>query len=117
MAVEHLSRAVAVQDGDENSTLNFYRNMLAFRQAHAPLRKGDLTILTAEDTSLSFIRSHEGYDVFCAFNLSASAQPLQFPEGDWAVDRGAPFTTVTTGRGLQLPPFQACFAVRQDSTN
>ncbi|MCA8884687.1 MAG: DUF3459 domain-containing protein [Rhodobacteraceae bacterium] len=114
VAVEHLTRAVTAQDQDPTSTLDFYRNMLAFRKAHAALRKGGLKILTAEDHFLSLLRSHNGVQVFCAFNLSNAAQPLEFPEGNWVIDRGAPFTTVTTERGVQLPPYQACFAVLQN---
>ena len=113
VAVEHLQRAVANQQGEPGSTLEFYREMLAFRRAHRALRKGDLTILGAEDDAVAFLRDDGATQIFCRFNLSGAAQPLTLPDGEWMIDRGAPFTTVTTGRGLQLPPYQACFAVRQ----
>lgn len=117
MAVEHLQKAVAVQDGTAESTLAFYRAMLAFRRAHPALVKGDLTIVASDPAGLSFLRSHEGEEMLCAFNLSGEARVLDFPEGNWAVDRAAPFTIVTTGRGVELPPYQACFAVRSDRAN
>ncbi len=114
VAVEHLRSAVAEQERDAGSTLAFYRAMLAFRRAHAPLVKGEMEILDADSDTITFLRRHDGAEVFCAFNLSGRAQPLVFPPGDWRIDRGAPFETVTTGRGEQLPPYQACFALRQD---
>ncbi|OSP56158.1 alpha-amylase family glycosyl hydrolase [Pseudoruegeria sp. SK021] len=114
VAVEHLQRAVAEQEADATSMLDFYRNMLAFRRAHEVLRKGEIRFVTVSDGALSFLRCHDGAEMFCAFNLSGTAIPVEMPPGDWRIDRGAPFTTVTTERGLQLPPYQACFAVRQD---
>jgi alpha-glucosidase len=114
VAVEHLRCAVAEQERDANSTLAFYRAMLAFRRAHPTLVKGEMEILAADRDTITFLRRHDGATLFCAFNLSGKAQPLEFPPGNWKIDRGAPFETVTTGRGEQLPPYQACFALRQD---
>lgn len=113
MAVEHLASSVAAQEADPNSTLSFYRNMLAVRKAHAALRKGSIEIAEATDTSLSFYRRHGDTTIYCHFNLSGSAVALELPAGEWMIDKGVPFTTVTTQHGLQLPPYQACFAVLQ----
>ncbi|MBL9060036.1 MAG: hypothetical protein JNK88_08445 [Mangrovicoccus sp.] len=63
---------------------------------------------------MSFIRRLGGDAVFCAFNLSGQTGTVTLPEGDWVVDTGAPFACVTTGRAVDLPPYQACFAVRSD---
>ena len=49
------------------------------------------TLVEARDDYLSFIRSHAGRRVFCAFNLTNAAQPLSLPEGTWTQDKGAPF--------------------------
>jgi len=113
VAVEHLRGAVSEQERDDRSVLQFYRAMIAFRKAHSPLQKGEMEILHAEPGRIDFIRRHDGVEVFCAFNLSGAAQALNLPEGEWRIDRGAPFELVSTARGEQLPPYQACFAVRQ----
>ncbi|WP_092061260.1 alpha-glucosidase family protein [Poseidonocella pacifica] len=111
VAVEHLERAVTRQDADQNSTLTFYRNMIAFRNAHEPIRKGTIRFVERGPDMLSFVREYEGNRVFCAFNLSGKAQPLDLPEGDWMRDQGAPFTISETERGMHLPPYQAYFGV------
>ena len=113
VAMEHLGHAVSVQERDPDSMLNFYRAMLGFRTAHAALRKGGMTILGATDDAISFIRDHDGVEVFCAFNLSDRAQDVALPDGDWTLDRGAPFRVDDTGAGLRLPPWQAMFALRR----
>lgn len=111
MAVEHLYKSVANQDAEPESTLHFYRSMLAFRRAHPVLRKGEMEFVDVSDGGLSFLRTYEGTQMFCAFNLSDTALSIELPPGDWWIDRGAPFTTKTSDRGLSLPAYQACFAV------
>ncbi|RDC74521.1 alpha-glucosidase [Rhodovulum sp. 12E13] len=113
VAMEHLERAVSVQDREPGSTLAFYRQMIAFRKAHRVLQKGDMQIIDAEDSYLSLIREHEGVRLFCAFNLSNGARPVDFPPGEWRIDRGAPFKCKTDDRGTVLPPWQACFALAE----
>lgn len=111
MAVEHLERAVAQQEGEDGSTLAFYRAMIGFRKAHPCFAKGTLTVVEARDDFLSLIREHEGARVFAAFNLSAMAMPVSLPPGTWRHDRGAPFKAVVNDKGVTLPPWQAYFAV------
>ncbi|MDH3262933.1 MAG: alpha-amylase family glycosyl hydrolase, partial [Paracoccaceae bacterium] len=111
MAVEHLDRAVARQDGDGESTLAFYRALIAFRKAHPAFAKGKLVIVGARDDYLSLVREHEGARVFAAFNLSAMETPVTLPNGTWRQDKGAPFRAVVSEKGIMLPPWQAYFAI------
>ena len=111
MAVEHLDRAVTRQDRREDSTLEFYRAMIAFRKAHPAFAKGSLTIVEARDDYLSLIREHDGARVFAAFNLSGGEVAVTLPEGDWRQDRGAPFGPIVGSAGVRLPAWQAYFAV------
>ncbi len=112
VAIEHLNRAVSVQEGDDSSTLGFYRNFIAFRGAIPALVKGDVAIVQADDDLLVFTRRLEDSEILCAFNLTNSAQPLTPPKGEWREDRGAPFITDSSGADIQLPPYQAYFAAR-----
>ena len=116
VAVEHLSRAVGAQVSDDDSTLAFYRRMIAFRQAWAPLVKGSLSDLAGADGVVSFIRRHNGQRLFCAFNLSPEARAVALPPGDWRLDRGAPFAPADTGQAgqLTLAPWQAAFAAASE---
>jgi alpha-glucosidase len=113
MAVEHLDRAVARQDGDEDSTLAFYRKMIAFRKTRPALAKGSLEIVEARDDFLSLIRSYGGVRLFAAFNLSGGEAGVALPPGRWRQDRSAPFAAIETARGVTLPPWQAYFAIRE----
>ncbi|MGS4943966.1 alpha-amylase family glycosyl hydrolase [Meridianimarinicoccus sp. RP-17] len=113
VAMEHLGHAVSKQERDPGSMLQFYRAMLGFRQAHAALRKGGMTIVAAKDDAISFVRDHDGEEVFCAFNLSDKPQDVALPDGDWTIDRGAPFRVEETAGGLRLPAWQAVFALRR----
>jgi len=113
VAVEHLERAVSVQDHDAKSTLAFYRALIGFRKAYPALIKGNLRVIEASDDMLVLIRAHDGQEVLCAFNLSNRAQPLTLPPGTWRQDKGAPFTTIASDRETVLPPWQAYFAVNE----
>lgn len=111
VAMEHLPRCVSAQDGDPTSMLAFYRDLIAFRKAHLALIKGTFEMVESDAEVVSFIRAVEGGErVFCAFNLSNTAQPIRMPQGTWRQDRGAPFTAANTEQGVTLPPYQAYFA-------
>ncbi|WP_300034485.1 alpha-glucosidase [uncultured Roseobacter sp.] len=115
VAMEHVQRAAQSQADDSGSMLQFYRDMLAFRKAHLPILKGDITLISADDTRLCFERRHQGARVFCAFNLSDTVQRIELPQGAWDIDRGAPFTFIETAEGTDLPPHQALYAIASDT--
>ncbi|WP_439137372.1 alpha-glucosidase [Roseicyclus sp.] len=116
VAVEHLPRAVGAQAAQADSMLDFYRRMIGFRQAWAPLIKGDLSHISAVDGVLSFRRSHEGQVLFCAFNMTDEPQRVPMPEGQWRQDRGAPFAPATEdGDVFDLSPYHAVFAAADDT--
>ena len=114
MAMEHLFRAVGAQIGDEESTLRFYRKMIAFRKSYPVLAKGSLEVFEAADGVLTFIRRHAGVEMVCAFNLTNLGKPITLPPGQWRPDRGAPFTPAITDKGIALPPYEAYFGIRED---
>ena len=113
VAMEHLSRAVGVQEGDEGSTLGHYRQMIAFRRAHPVLAKGSLDLVEVREDHLSFTRAHDGVRLHCAFNLSAAEQRIARPSGEWRQDKGAPFVAIETDGGIVLPPWQAWFGLSE----
>jgi len=110
MAVEHLSHSVAVQDGNPDSVLGFYRRMIAFRRTEPALARGDFTLIRSEDGIVAFTRSHAGRTILCVFNLSEDTRPFDMPEGDWT-PLAAPFD----GTAPTLGPWQALFAAQERS--
>ena len=111
VAMEHVQIAAEVQDKDDASMLNFYRRLIAFRAAYPAILKGSYEAVSSSDTHIDFIREHGNVRLFCAFNLSNEARPVTLPDGEWQIDRGAPFTVNETDTGLILPPWQALYAV------
>ena len=114
VAMEHLDRAALPQAADPDSTLSFYKAMLAFRARHPAFAKGSITITEARDDYIALIREHDGVQIFCAINLSGQDQPMKVPPGDWQQDTTAPFHTTDT---TTLPAWQAWFAVNATSSN
>ncbi len=114
VAVEHLARSVTAEEAKADGMLAFYRAMIGFRKAHPALVKGSMELGAAEDTFLTMIREHDGTRIFCAFNLSDTAREIKMPEGTWTRDKGAPFVVEETATGLQLPPWQAFFAIAEN---
>ncbi|MER8372575.1 alpha-glucosidase family protein [Mesorhizobium sp. M1406] len=68
---KHLSQAVNVQQGDENSLLEHYRRFLTFRRAHPALAKGDITFIESEGDTVAFTRRSGNEQIVCVFNLGA----------------------------------------------
>src|SRR5690606_12638912 len=63
---------VAAQNADPDSTLNFYRQMLALRRDHPVLVDGDIAFLKTSEPVLALRRSNADGAMVCIFNLSAS---------------------------------------------
>jgi alpha-glucosidase len=88
----HSALNVAHQNADPDSTLAFYRQMIAFRKAHGVLKDGDIEFLKVAEPLLAFRRfgsktSNEA--ITCLFNLSAEpitvtldgdAQPMELSQ-------------------------------------
>jgi len=67
---------VTGQNGDENSTLAFYRTILAWRKMHPALQTGDIAFSKTAEPVLAFTRTLGNDALFCVFNLSAEPQTL-----------------------------------------
>jgi alpha-glucosidase len=59
------------QQADPDSTLNFYRRILAFRREHPVLIEGGIEFLKVAEPVLAFRRTSEEANMLCVFNLSA----------------------------------------------
>ena len=72
--------AVAGQNADENSTLQFYRTALAWRKTHPALGTGGMDFLPTEGPVLAFRRTLDGVTLVCAFNLSGEPHTLELAD-------------------------------------
>ncbi|MDF0594762.1 alpha-amylase family glycosyl hydrolase [Psychromarinibacter halotolerans] len=111
VAMEHVNRAVSVQDDDADSTLGFYRAMIAFRAKHPAFAKGTLTVHSATPETLVITRAHDGETLVCAFNFGGEETSVELPDGDWTRAADAPFDTTEQGQTVTLAPHGAYFGV------
>ena len=90
--------------------------MLGWRKARPALGKGSFALQETSDHLISYVRSHAGDAVFCAFNLGADPLVAALPEGEWRLVDGTGFAAAIVGRQVELPPFQALFAERAENS-
>ncbi|MGJ8627990.1 MAG: alpha-amylase family glycosyl hydrolase [Sulfitobacter sp.] len=115
VSTDHMHLSVAAQEKDKTGMLHHYRGAIALRQSNPVLAKGSLSDLTATHEVLSFTRSLDGQDVFCAFNLSDAPNKIELPTGDWIIlgsDIGG--IDPLKGRDVTLAPWQACIIKRSN---
>jgi alpha-glucosidase len=111
VATEHLRMAVSAQEEDPESMLAFYRRMLTWRKTLPALAKGGFALQETSDHLISYVRTLGAGSVFCAFNLGAEPLVAALPEGGWRAIEDAGFASALVGRQVELPPYQALFAV------
>ncbi|MEM7546825.1 MAG: alpha-amylase family glycosyl hydrolase [Pseudomonadota bacterium] len=114
ITVDHLDRAVSLQDADRSSMLTHYREMLAYRRERPVLLHGSLDIVEARADFLSFVRRWDGQGMFCAFALGEAPQTITYPAGDWRADVMAPIRPEPSDPITRLDGWTAFFAQAVD---
>jgi glycosidase len=84
------TRNVASEETDPHSLLNWYRGLIALRNAEPALAIGSFTPLSVRDQPVfAFIREHEGTRLLVLINYarqsSKHALPAEFKAADWTV--------------------------------
>ncbi|MEM1237891.1 MAG: alpha-amylase family glycosyl hydrolase [Pseudomonadota bacterium] len=72
------ARALDQQEGDDQSVLAFYRDLLKLRAAHEDLRVGSQQFMESAGNVLAYER---GDGFVCVFNLSTEAAEAEVPDG------------------------------------
>lgn len=84
---------VATEEGEPNSLLNWYKQLIALRRSDVALRDGSMRTLPNTDADvLAYVRSAGDHHVVVAMNMSATAKTLSLSPKDL----GAPTTDVKT---------------------
>ncbi len=107
---DHIVHAVNTQEGVEGSMLEHYRRMLAFRQAHPALVKGEIAFVDTAGEAVAFTRGHGNDRLLCAFNLSA--EPVEVALGGGVSPVAVPghgFDGRNEDGVIRLGPYQAWF--------
>lgn len=116
VGADFLERNVALQDCDERSILNFYRQLVALRHGSTALRSGDWNPLVDDPrTAMVYLRQIEGEAALVALNFAAERVRVvidrDLPYRWWVprVSTRRPDTgwSVRLGRSLELGPNEA----------
>ncbi|WKE65201.1 alpha-glucosidase family protein [Gallaecimonas kandeliae] len=109
---DHRSKAVALQEGQHDSTLASFRTFMAWRKTQAALVLGEIRFLDCPEPVLAFVREHEGKQVLVAFNLSDAQVEVTLPiEGGLKPLSGHGLLEgLAEGKALRLPSYGSFFA-------
>lgn len=110
MSQEYPAVNARTQDGTKGSVLEFYREMIEFRQ-HGPYREtliyGSIKPLASGADVIAYERQGEGETIWCYFNFSNETVSEHLPDSAaqpiWGNDREADIINGT----LRLKPYQA----------
>jgi alpha-glucosidase len=67
---------MSTQEAPPESTLNFFRMLIALRKGEPTLVQGTMTLLERSKEILQYRRNHEDRTLLCYFNLSAQTQSI-----------------------------------------
>lgn len=81
VAKEHLAKAVDQQVGKSGSQLEFYRSMIAYRNAHKALLEGNFEFLPSEGDVFAYRRSTADERIVCVFNMGKEPATFVLPKG------------------------------------
>lgn len=105
LPVKHAAAALCVetQNADPGSTLNAYRQVLAWRKSHPALVTGDIEFFDTAEPVLAYRRSAGNKDLVCIFNLSAQERTVDLSGIDLALEPVSHNATLN-GSTLTLGP-------------
>ena len=112
---EHVAAARENFEGGDDTVLNFYRRMLAFRRTCPPLASGDMRVVDdGHPQTLAFFRENGGEEILAVFNLSREKTVWSMPEGmaRWEAAADAPQCSSAVEQaadGVRLPPLGFVF--------
>ncbi len=82
---EHVGLAVDRQEKDKASTLNAYRQFIAWRKTSPAMRYGDFRFLDSEGDVIAFLREQGDEKILCVFNTSDKEERWAY-EGETSFD-------------------------------
>ncbi len=101
---DYPKRNVVNQNADPNSTLNFFKQLVAVRKAEPALQRGAFKALTEDPhTLLAFERSLDKDQLVVVLNFTSRELDYDLPEGKWQPVFGE---AVRTGQTVHILPYQ-----------
>ena len=112
VAPEHLPLSVAAQERDPAALLHHYRRAIGMRRGDPIWSKGGQGGMEAQGDVLRFVRTHEGREAVCLFNLGDVEVIADLPEGAWRQVAPELGTARPEGGRVHLGPWQPCLVER-----
>ncbi|QYF91859.1 alpha-glucosidase family protein [Massilia sp. PAMC28688] len=111
VAEQHIGAAASVQEGDQASTLNFARRLIAWRREQPQLTRGDIVFFDAPEPVLALRRDLAGFPGMLAiFNLGPEPVSFTLPQAEGvAAVGGHGFDGTVSGTTVALPAYGAWF--------
>jgi len=81
----HAALSVEAQESQNDSLLHYYRKAIEFRKHNKALVKGEQSPMSVNGDVVSFTRSYEGDELFCAFNIGGNDAQVSMPSGEWTL--------------------------------
>ncbi|MFY8273333.1 alpha-glucosidase family protein [Pseudoalteromonas sp. SSDWG2] len=107
----HISKHVAKQSNDADSTLKAYQEFMHWRRGFPALIEGDINFIDTPEPILAFERQHEGQTLLCYFNLAEQETTISLAHtAVKELDGISHITAKLSGNTLTLPSFACWFA-------
>ena len=107
---EHITLAANTQEGEDDSLLEHYRRMLAFRADHGALVKGSIEFIDTEGDAVAFVRRQGNEKILCAFNLGPEEAAVRLEDGLTPVSiPGHGLSGISVDGMLRLPAYGGWF--------
>lgn len=113
VSTSHCAQNVANQHQDPNSSLNAFREFMAWRRSHPALLTGDINFIETAEPVLAFYRKHHDELLLCYFNLAnqpAVVRPAELPKHQFTGELSH-HNACLQGGMLHLPAFGCWFAL------
>ena len=82
VSADHIRSNVLLQQADEKSLLNFYKDIIRWRRQHAALMRGSMRLLNRDEQILSWVREDTQHKFLFAFNFSDQLAEFVLP-AEW----------------------------------
>ena len=80
LAEAHVPMSVDLQESDETSVLNAYKNMIAWRKENEIIKYGDFHLLDTEGDMIAYKRMYDGQEILCVLNAGIETAEYKLTE-------------------------------------
>lgn len=80
ISAEHAAKNIEIQNGESQSVLNHYRQLLKWRKQQVAICQGDIEFFEDANNVLIFVRQHEQQTYWVCFNFNDQSVEITLPD-------------------------------------